>query len=112
VQVFDRDGRFLRVIGGPTPEKPAGQSDFQGTFARIAGVAVANGRLFVADAYQSRVQVLTTSGRFVAFAGRPGSAAGETYLPLDVAVDSAGRLLVANAMRREITVLADPGEGR
>jgi sugar lactone lactonase YvrE len=109
VQVFGSDGKYMRTIGGPTPEQPAGTEDYQGTFSQIAGIAASGGDLYIADSYQSRLQVLSATGEFLRFAGRAGTAAGQTYLPLDVAVGADGRVYVANAKRHEVMILAAGG---
>ena len=80
--VYDRDGKFLRAMGGPT------------WFNRLAGLAVdADGRrLYVADiggvgTAEHRVRVFDAqTGKHLFDFGKRGTAPGEFNLPRDVAV--------------------------
>lgn len=58
VQVFSREGAFLRRFGG--------YGEGQGLFVRPMGVAVdGSGRIYVSDAYQNVIQVFDASGNFL-----------------------------------------------
>lgn len=104
VQRFSPDGRrCLQVIGraglGP------------GEFNRAEGLDVdAQGRLYVADSCNHRVQVFGPDGRWLRSYGRPGTGLGELSYPYDVRVDAAGYQFVAEFGNSRIQVF-DP-EGR
>jgi len=59
ISVFDRDGRFLRVIG----TTGTGPGEFRTPHALEFD---SRGRLVVADRHNHRIQILTKEGRFVA----------------------------------------------
>jgi DNA-binding beta-propeller fold protein YncE len=94
IQVFTPEGRQVREWGkyGPGP----------GEFRRPQGIALAGGRLYVADAANHRVQVFETDGRFVREWG------GVTY-PYGVSVDGDGHVLVAEYGRHRISKFAADG---
>lgn len=54
VQIFDRDGRFLLAFGG--------QGANVGSFVMPAGIAIVEDKIYVADSYNSRVQVFEFLG--------------------------------------------------
>jgi len=65
LRVFDGEGRLLRTIGG--------QGSREGEFRNPIGIlAHGNGRLYVADAGNRRLQILTREGGFLAAADVPG----------------------------------------
>ena len=97
VQFFDTAGAFKRSVG--TPSKLSGPLKFtypQGiAFDYQGGV-----RMYVADAFQSSVQVvdLGTLPRFLSYIGAYGLAAGELQRPSDVLYDAAtAELLVCDS---------------
>ncbi len=91
VQVFNANGDFLRAFGEFTYQE-GGEWVFEGTFTRIQGLAVdALQRVYVADAYQNNLQVLTAEGDFLAFIARDEGGFQYFSLPMDVAVS--GNLL-------------------
>jgi hypothetical protein len=81
VQVYDRDGNFLRTIGQ--------QGVAPGLFARPKGVAAdREGRILVVDASVQVVQMFDAEGRLLMYFGQPGASdQGELYLPAAVKVD-------------------------
>lgn len=85
IQKFDRDGNFLLQIGtvGAGP----------GQFQRPSGLAWREGRLYVADAFNNRVQVFADSGEFVEILSSGEKALALQY-PYDIALSSAGELFV------------------
>jgi DNA-binding beta-propeller fold protein YncE len=109
IQVLDRDGIFQRCIGG-------GGFSFQPKFGTLQGLTGdAQGRLYVADAFQGYVQVFDPFGRRVSTIGSFGEGAGQLRTPMDVALDPFNRLLVtsANNARVElygIDAFTDPRE--
>jgi hypothetical protein len=83
--------------------QPGRQSSEPGGFAGPRGVAVQTdpasarpGDIYVADSTNNRVQELTAGGGFVSTFGVKGSAAGQLFNPVSVAVDpAAGNVYVA-----------------
>ncbi len=87
VQVFDRGGSFLRCFGGSSTQR----------FGRIQGVAGdREGRVYVADAFQSFVWAFEPSGAQLGRVGSIGEGPGELLGPGGIALDSNNRLLVAS----------------
>ncbi len=88
VQVFTRDGEWLREFG--TPGTGAGQ------FQRPSGLVWREGKVFVADAINNRVLIFTDAGKYL---GLLGAAADEksalTFnLPYDITLAPDGNLYV------------------
>ena len=89
IQVFDRDGRFLRRIGtrGTAP----------GQFAYLDSVVTdAEGLLFVADTGNNRVQVLNAEGQPLRELRRWGFLRHSFRSPRDLLLTGEGRLIVAD----------------
>jgi len=81
VQVYDREGKFIRRVGQ--------QGVAPGLFARPKGIAVDHeGRAYVVDASTQVVQVFDPEGKLLMFFGQPGATTqGELYLPAGVTID-------------------------
>ncbi|ELR25292.1 NHL repeat-containing protein [Acanthamoeba castellanii str. Neff] len=104
VQVFDGQGRFLRGFGG----EGAGEGRFQ--FPR--DIVVVDGdddddddsttRVYVTDNH--RVQMFDGHGWFLGAIGREGRAEGCFDHPRGVAVDSQGRVFVADSANHRVQV--------
>ena len=89
IQVFDMEGKQKGSIGA----FGAGE----GEFTRIQGLAVDDeGRIYVADCFQSTMQVIDYSGNWLAFIGSYGIEPGQLRLPSDVALDSSNQLWVTS----------------
>jgi hypothetical protein len=81
IKIFTKKGRFEAAVG----RKGSGP----GEFSFPSGVAVLGGRVFVADKFNYRVQVLEASGRYLRSFGVP-------FAPDKVFVLGADRILVTN----------------
>ncbi len=80
VQVYDRDGRFLRTIGK--------YGDNFGEFARNKGVTVdRESRVYVVDAAGELVQLFDETGRLLMWFGEPGGSRVGLELPAKVLLD-------------------------
>jgi hypothetical protein len=80
VQVYDRDGKFLRTIGG--------YGDNPGEFARPKGVAVDRQNwVYVVDAAEQVVQMFNQDGRLLMWFGEPGGSSVSLMLPSKVVID-------------------------
>jgi len=93
---FGPDGRLLMTLG-----KPGMFGDGADVFNRPSDVHVApNGNIFVADGHggnsNARIVKFSRDGKFLATWGRRGSAPGEFDVPHSLAMDSRGRLFVAD----------------
>lgn len=99
VQVFGRDGTFLRCFG-----KTSGMS-LTPRFGRAQGITGdAAGRIYVADAFQGVVKVFDAAGALLGTIGQFGERTGELRLPQSLAVDPLGRLLVASTGNARLEV--------
>ena len=101
IVVFDRHGQFLRTLG---ERMAAFSTSWEGRFVRLQSIAVdAGAQVYAADSRLGLVQVLdAASGAFLRQIGRPGRGEGELYLPLDIALDGEGALIVADADNHRI----------
>ena len=88
VQVFTRDGEWLREFG--TPGTGAGQ------FQRPSGLVWHGGKVFVADAINNRVLVFTDAGSFLGLlgGGADGKSALTFNLPYDITLAPDGNFYV------------------
>ena len=107
VYKFNKDtGEILMMLGtkGVKGETPT-------TFNRPADVLVApNGDIFVADGYgNSRVVKFSKDGKFIKAWGTKGTGPGQFNLPHNLAMDSQGRLLVADRENGRIQIFDQDG---
>jgi hypothetical protein len=104
VQVFDRNGAFLRCFG-----KTSGMS-LKPRFGRAQGITGDGaGRIYVADAFQGTVKVFDTAGVALGTIGGFGDRTGQLQLPQSLAVDTHGRLLVASTGNARVEVFGLDG---
>jgi sugar lactone lactonase YvrE len=106
---FAPDGTLLMRLGHPGV---AGAGE--GEFNRPTDVVVApNGDIFVADGHggdsNARIVKFSKSGRFIKTWGRRGSAPGEFDTPHSLAMDSQGRLFVADLRNFRIQIFDQEG---
>ncbi|HZM90389.1 MAG TPA: 6-bladed beta-propeller [Blastocatellia bacterium] len=74
-----------------------------GEFFAPAGLAVdTTGKIYLADAFNHRIQKFDANGTFVGKWGSFGSGDGEFYYPYGVAVDISGNVFVADANNHRI----------
>jgi hypothetical protein len=101
-----RDGRVLMTLGTPGVAG-AGHDTFDGP----ADVLVApNGDIFVADGHgNDRVMKFSADGRFLMEWGTEGTLLGQFNEPHALAMDSRGRLFVADRMNQRIQVFDQNG---
>lgn len=98
------DGKVLRTWGG----EGAGPGHFR--FADGSRITVdQQGRIYVADSGNGRIQVFTASGRFLGQMGRFGGLAGQFVYPTAVAVGPDGSVYVSDDSRTTLTRLSRTG---
>jgi YYY domain-containing protein len=103
--VADFDNHLVRKLA-PTLELLAswgGEGEAPGRFRQPCQVAVAGDRLYVADTWNGRVQVLDTQGRFHA------QWKSDFYGPRGIAVGRGGRVYVADTGNHRIRVFEPDG---
>jgi DNA-binding beta-propeller fold protein YncE len=108
------DGRALRTLG-----KPGVAGDGPDEFNSPSDVLVApNGDIFVADGHgdfpvpktNDRIVKYSKDGKFIKAWGRHGSGQGEFDVPHGLAMDSAGRLFVADRANNRIQIFDQDGK--
>ncbi len=94
VQVFNPEGEFIRKWGD-TPK--LGDKAAQGSFNVAAGIDTdKNGRVYVADFYNHRIQTFDDGGNFIMSFGTQGTGEIEFERPTDIAVDNKGNVYVVD----------------
>ena len=101
---FSPDGKLLMTLG-KAGVAGAGNDVFSGP----ADVAIAsNGDIFVADGHMegpvNRIVRFSKDGRFITAWGTRGSAPGQFNLPHSIAIDSRGRIFVADRTNKRIHI--------
>jgi len=107
---FSPEGKVLLVLG-----KAGVFGDGPDVFNRPSDVLVApNGDIFVADGHggdsNSRIVKFSRDGRFLAAWGRKGAAPGEIDVPHSLAMDSRGRLFVADLNNFRVQLFSHDGQ--
>jgi len=110
VMKLNKDGKVLMELG---TKGVAGADDK--TFNAPTSVAVApNGDIFVTDGHNAetnaRVVKFSREGKFITAWGKLGSGPGEFNVPHALAIDSRGRVLVADRQNRRIQVFDQNGQ--
>jgi len=110
VMKFNQDGKLLMTLG-----KPGVAGTTQDTFNAPSDILVApNGDIFIADGHggdtNARIVKFTKDGKFIKEWGKKGKAPGEFDVPHNLAMDSAGRLFVADRSNNRIQVFDQDGK--
>jgi len=107
VYKFSPDHRILMTIG---TKGVAGEGEY--TFNGPTDVAFAkNGDIFVTDGHvNARVVKYTKDGKFIKAWGKRGTGPGEFNLPHSVAIDSEGRVFVADRSNNRIQIFDQDGK--
>ena len=107
---FDRDGKLLRTLG-----TPGVKGDGQYTFDEPNAVIVSpQGDIFVTDGHtpdvgNPRIVHFDKNGKFVNFWGGQGIGLGRFEVPHALAMDSKGRLYIADRYNNRIQVFTQDG---
>jgi sugar lactone lactonase YvrE len=103
------EGKVLMTLGTP------GQAGEDATHFNAPSdvVVAANGDIFVADGHgdktNARIVKFSADGKFIKAWGKEGSAPGEFNVPHGLALDSAGRLFVADRANSRIQIFDQNG---
>ena len=110
VTKFSPDGKVLMTLG-----KVGVKGDGQDTFNAPSNTLVApNGDIFVADGHggdtNARIVKFTKEGKFIKAWGKKGTGPGEFDTPHMLAMDSAGRLFVADRVNNRLQIFDQDGK--
>jgi DNA-binding beta-propeller fold protein YncE len=110
VMKFSPDGKLLMTLG-----KPGVAGTGPDTFNAPSDIFVTpNGTIFVADGHggdtNARIVKLDKNGKFIKAWGKKGSGPGEFDQPHGLAMDSAGRLYVADRANSRIQLFDQEGK--
>jgi sugar lactone lactonase YvrE len=109
VMKLSPDGKVLMTLGTP------GQAGDDATHFNAPSdvVVAANGDIFVADGHgdktNARIVKFSADGKFIKAWGKEGSGAGEFNVPHGLALDSAGRLFVADRANNRLQIFDQDG---
>src|SRR5262249_29457560 len=118
VRIFDTAGNQKAMLGEPGIAAETGYRvgaspvQFAGApFNRVTNVAKGrNGDLYITDGYgNARVHRFAPDGTLRGSWGRPGNGPGEFSLPHAIAIDSAGRVYVADRENSRIQIFSPDG---
>jgi sugar lactone lactonase YvrE len=110
VMKLSPDGKVLMTLGTP------GQAGEDATHFNAPSdvIVAANGDIFVADGHgdktNARIVKFSANGKFIKAWGKAGSAPGEFNTPHALALDSAGRLFVADRGNSRIQIFDQDGK--
>jgi sugar lactone lactonase YvrE len=99
VQVFDRDGNFVRSFGDVGRQS--------GQFSRPKGIAIdPEGRIYVSDAAFGNFQIFDSEGQVLLFVGSRSSKLepAKYMLPAGIDVDEDGRVYMVDQFFRKVDV--------
>ena len=103
VQVFNKDGKYLRSFGR--------RGNREGEFDFPTGITFhKNGNIFVADMDNRRIQVFSGDGEFVGMFGERGNRDSQLSEPWGLSVDSDGNIIVADAGNKLIKLFSPNGK--
>jgi len=107
---FSPSGTVLMILG--KPGMPGNGRDY---FTSASSVVVApNGDIYVGDGHgislNDRIVKFSKEGKFIKAWGKHGANAGEINTPHGIALDSAGRVYVADRVNNRIQIFSPDGE--
>ena len=107
---FNPSGRVMMVVG--TGQGTSGNNDSKDAFNEPTGLAfLKNGDFYVSDGYvNSRVIKFNKDAEYLNQWGRKGAGDGEFNLVHDVAIDSQGRVYVADRSNQRVQIFDANGQ--
>jgi DNA-binding beta-propeller fold protein YncE len=107
---FSAEGKLLMTLG---KKEVTGDNTSQDTFNGMADLAVAkNGDIFIADGEgpNTRVVKFSKDGKFIKWWGGKGTGPGQFDMPHSIAIDSKGRVYVADRSNNRIQIFDQDGK--
>ncbi len=107
---FSSDGKLLMTLG---KKGVTGDNTSQDTFNGMADVAFSNGGdIFIADGEgpNTRVVKFSQDGKFIKWWGGKGIGPGQFNVPHSIAIDSRGRVYVADRSNNRIQIFDEEGK--
>jgi DNA-binding beta-propeller fold protein YncE len=102
IKVFDEQGTLLRTLG----RRGVAAGEFNGP----THMSFANGRLYVTDTLNARVQILSPVGEPLGAIGQRGLFVGNLVRPKGVVADRDGHVYVIESYYDHILVFSDSGD--
>ena len=105
---FSPDGKLLMTLG-----KPGGAAEPDFFYQPNDILVLASGEFFVSEGHggaNSRILKFTKDGKLIKTIGRKGSGPGEFDAPHGLAIDSKGRLFVADRGNNRVQILDQDGK--
>ena len=107
---FSPDGMVLMTLG--KPGMPGNGPDYLSAASSV--VVAPNGDIYVSDGHgtgtNDRIVKFSKDGKFITAWGKHGKAAGEIDTPHGIALDSAGRVYVADRANNRIQIFEPDGK--
>jgi DNA-binding beta-propeller fold protein YncE len=107
---FNSDGKLLMTLG---KKGVTGDNTSPDSFNGMADLAVSrNGDIFIADGEgpNTRVARFSKDGKFIKWWGGKGTAPGQFNVPHSIAIDSKGRVYVADRSNNRIQIFDQAGK--
>ncbi len=102
IKVFDERGTLLRTLGR--------RGEAAGEFNGPTHMSFADGRLYVTDTLNARVQILSPTGTSLGEIGRRGLFVGNLVRPKGVVTDRDGHIYVIESYYDHVLVFSELGE--
>ena len=107
---FNAEGKLLMTLGR---QGVTGDNSSQDAFNGMADLAVANnGDIFIADGEgpNTRIVKFSKEGKFIRWGGGKGTGPGQFDMPHSIAIDSKGRVYVADRSNNRIQIFDQAGK--
>ncbi len=111
IRVYDLQGFLVRLYGGEvTKSMMGGGYKWEGKFVKIQSIAIdPNDTVHAADIYLNKIQILNSqSGSFISAYSGFGTAPGQINLPMDIAINDLGQVIVANSENGRVEIIYSP----
>ena len=104
IEVKNKSGGHIRIIG-----RSGSYGSENGQFQYPSGIAIQGDVIYVADQGNSRVQKLTTQGKFLSKFGSSGSGDGQLSTPREICIDPKGLIYISEYGNNRISVFKADG---